>query len=134
MVLLVLILKLIFKLRFPVRISFADTTRRRYGHDVLELFRTLERTTIKLFKAKADLDFLETCRDTDLVPRFLQFKLANRRLTSSSEALRSRRRLLDVEIRSINKRFITHTYIIYMQYYVRSIMYIKNIYFYICRC
>ena len=104
MVLLVLILKLIFKLRFPVRISFADTTRRRYGHDVLELFRTLERTTIKLFKAKADLDFLETFRDTDLVPRFLQFKLANRRLTSSSEALRSRRRLLDVEIRSKNRR------------------------------
>ena len=34
----------------------------------------------------------------------MQFKLANRRLTSSSEALRSRRRLLDVEIRSKNRR------------------------------
>ena len=59
MVLLVLILKLIFKLQFPVRIYFSDTTRCRYGYDVLELFRTLERTTIKLFNVKANLDFLE---------------------------------------------------------------------------
>ena len=55
-------------------------------------------------KANADLEFLEKFRDADLIPRFLQFKLANRRLKHSSENIRSKRRFLDVEIRSKNRR------------------------------
>ena len=55
-------------------------------------------------KVNADLEFLEKCRDADLIPRFLQFKLANRRLKHSSENIRSKRRFLDVEISSKNRR------------------------------
>ena len=104
MVLLFTILKFILCLRFPKRISFADTTRRRYGEHVLELFRTLEKVTLKLKKATVDLRFLNCCRAADLVPRFLQFKLANRQLRNCSEVARTKRLLLDAEIRNKNKR------------------------------
>ena len=99
-----ILLKLIFFLRYPKRISIADTTRRLYVEHVLELFRSLERITLKLEKAKTDLSFLEQCRSADLIPRFLQFKLSSRKLSNCSETTRTKRRLLDIEIRSKNKR------------------------------
>ena len=95
-----LILKFILSLRYPSHVSIADVTRRRYGEAVLDCFRSWERAIEKYQKCLADIVFLEACKDADLVPRFLLFKLANRKLKRSSEATRSRRRLLDVELRN----------------------------------
>ena len=80
--------------------SLADITRDRYGSDTLKLFRILERTTLKYYKTVADLQFLKSCRDANLISIFLRFKLSNNRLQRSSEVTKAHRRLLDVEIRS----------------------------------
>ena len=92
------IIKFIFLLRFPSNTSIVGVTVHRYGQATLDTFRAFERKSIKLSKCLVDLKFLTTCRDADLVPVFLQFKLSSRRLRTSSEALRARRRLLTVEI------------------------------------
>ena len=76
----------------------AGVTQHRYGQATLDTFRALERSSVKHAKCLVDLKFLSTCRDADLVPVFLQFKLSSRRLGSSAEVLRTRRRLLTVEI------------------------------------
>ena len=55
---------------------------------------------MKYHKCLADLEFLSACWNADITPRFLLFKLANRGLKRSSEAVRSRRMLLQVEIRN----------------------------------
>ena len=96
--LLAITLKFILLLRFPTTKSLAGVTLHRYGQDTLDSFRALERSSVKYDKCLIDLEFLRTCRDADLVPVFLQFKLSSRRLRSSSETLRARRRLLAVEI------------------------------------
>ena len=77
MVVITLLVKFIILLRFPPNKSVADQTRGRYGDDILSAFRTWERLSIKYGKIQLDLGFLKTCRDADLVPKFLQFKLSN---------------------------------------------------------
>ena len=105
--LLAIILKYVFHIQFPANTSIAGVTVRRYGQAVLDTFRALERKSIKLDKCIADLKFLTVCRNADLIPVFLRFKLSSRRLSASSETLRARRRLLTVEInakeREINR-------------------------------
>ena len=104
MVVLICVLKFILLLRFPTNVSIAETTRVRYGEDVLSTFRKWERLSIKHGKALLDLQFLRNCRDADLIPCFLQFKLSNSRLQKSKDVSRFRRRLLDKEIKSKEKK------------------------------
>ena len=103
MSLIALILKFILQLRFPSHVSIAEITKRRYGEATLRVFRISERTAVKYHKAIADLEYLKRCRDADLVPVFLRFKLSNARLSKSSEVRKARRKLLDKEIRDKEK-------------------------------
>ena len=52
----------------------------------------------------ADVESLRKCKDADLVPIFLWFKLSNNRLKRSTEVIKARRKLLDNEIRHKEKR------------------------------
>ena len=49
----------------------------------LQLFRRLERTSVKLKKNEADLKFLKTCKSYEIIPKFLYFKLYRRNLLNS---------------------------------------------------
>ena len=100
LVLIAFVLKFILKLRFSKNTSIANILCRRYGRSTLVSFRCWERTKIKYHKAVADVKFLQVCRYADLVPIFLRFKLSSKRLHHSSEVQKSRRRLLDVEIKN----------------------------------
>ena len=100
---LVYISKFIVACRFPAGKSIADVTRSRYGQPTLDLFRTYERESIKLAKAECDLNFLQTCKDANLCPVFLRFKMSNHRLQKSSEKNRSDRRFLNKEINDKEK-------------------------------
>ena len=83
--------------------SIAEITKRRYGEATLRVFRVCERTALKYHKAIADVVYLKQCRDADLVPVFLQFKLSNPRLARSSEARKTRRKFLAKKIRDKEK-------------------------------
>ena len=101
-----LIVKFIILCRFPLTSSIADITRVRYDSTVLDVFRTLERTSVKLIKIREDLVFLSQCRDADLFPKFLRFKLPNSKLSRSSDIIRFRRRLLAKEITNKERSLI----------------------------
>ena len=66
--------------------------------------RTLEKTEYKYRKGNADLEFLQTCRDNDLIPKFLNFRLYNQKLKSSELYRNMQKQLLDHEIKDKEKK------------------------------
>ena len=58
--------------------------RRRYDNKVLREVRELEKLDYKLRKVQLDLDFLCKCKVNDIIPNFLNFRLANRKLQELS--------------------------------------------------
>ena len=126
------ILRFILLLRFPPAQSFADITTIRYGEDALAIFRSLERLKIKHGKLVCDLKFLQECKEADLVPVFLRYKLSSARLRNSSEVLRSRGRLLTNEINTKERalrrlREGINTYDLRLRSIVRHIDYVYYI-------
>ena len=65
-----IILQFIIGCRFPEHVSLAEITRYRYDNITLDTFRSWERSSIKLTKAKEGLNFLNQCKDANL---FLYF-------------------------------------------------------------
>ena len=107
-ILFTLVLKFITRLRFPPNISIADIIKDRYGTPTLSLYRTLERRKCKFRKAQADLDFLVTCRDNYLTPKFLNFKLYKKKLKDNEVYKHFQRQLLLMEIVSRKKDMLKH--------------------------
>ena len=88
----------IIHLRFPKSKSLHEVIRDRYGNETLKQIRRIERLDFKRKKSQLDLDFLLECQRRNVVPNFLYFKLANRRLQTSHEYLNCQRILLEAEI------------------------------------
>ena len=78
-----IILLFISKLRFPASKSIASVLRQRSGNEVLQTFRHHERQSKKAAKCMLDINFLNLCEKNNLVPKFLNFKLANRSLQNT---------------------------------------------------
>ena len=57
--------------------------RRRYGDKIIKRLRKFEKIDYRLRKAELDLEFLVKCRDINVIPKFLNFRLANRSLRFS---------------------------------------------------
>ena len=73
----------IIKRRFPSHTSFAEMVRHRYNEKVLSKVRKLEKLDFKLSKCKLGIEFLEACLKNGLMPKFLNFKVANSTLRNS---------------------------------------------------
>ena len=67
----------------------------RYGTDLVRNVRKLEKIDYEYPKLQLDLDFLQTCQHSIVIPKFLRFKLANRNLRLSNTC---QKRLLKEEI------------------------------------
>ena len=63
--------------------------------------RKFEKLDRKCRKLELDIDFLETCVRHDVIPKFIRFKVANRKLRTSSAYAECQKRLLDAEL--VNK-------------------------------
>ena len=94
----------IARIRFPPGKSLAAILNQRYNNGALEWFRKFQRLELKLGKAKLDLDFLSTCKKRSVIPRFLWFKVANRRLRTSSAYRQCQTKLLQDEINAKHAR------------------------------
>ena len=88
----------IARLRFPSGLSIVEVLRNRYGTDLVKNVRKLEKIDYKYRKLQLDLDFLQTCQHSNVIPKFLRFKLANRNLRSSSAYSTCQKRLAKEEI------------------------------------
>ena len=71
------------RLRFPHSKSLSQIIRRRYGDKITKRLCKFEKIEYRLRKAEVDLEFLVKCRDNDMIPKFLNFRLANRSLRFS---------------------------------------------------
>ena len=94
---------------FVARISFSrnssvpQTIRTRYGSVTLTLYRKIERLTFKKRKAEQDVNFLSLCKTYDTLPKFLFFKLHDKKLENSEIYRKWQNKLLLMEIKSKSK-------------------------------
>ena len=65
---------------------------------MLKLIRKFEKVDFKFKRATLDLDFLYYCRNNNLIPTFLKFKLANKTLANSDVYKLCQQKLLLAEI------------------------------------
>ena len=76
--------------------------RKRYGESLVKSVRKLGKLDFKHKKAQLDLEFLQTCKKNNVVPKFLRIKLANRKLSLSHAYNICQKRLLNQEISKSN--------------------------------
>ena len=72
------------RVRNPKSKSIAEVIRSRYSQNTVKRIRNLEKLDYRLRKAELDLEFLCKCDDNNVVPNFLNFRLANSHLKYSS--------------------------------------------------
>ena len=80
---LALVFIFLVRLRFPSRLSLLQVIRNRYGDTIVKLVRKFENVDFKHSKVALDLNFLQTCRSFNVIPKFLQFPIANKNLRRS---------------------------------------------------
>ena len=86
-------------LRFPQSKSVSQIIRSRYGDKTIKRLRKFEKTDYRLEKAEVDLGFFVRCRDNNVIPRFLNFRLAKKSLRSFVTYTQCQSNLLLEEIR-----------------------------------
>ena len=89
-------------MRFPSNLSTIQVIRKHYGNDTVKLVRQFEKLGYKYHKLLLDLSFLENRIKNNVIPKFVQFRLANRDLQESSTYRQCQQKLLKQEI--INKK------------------------------
>ena len=94
-----LVFLFILRLRFPQSKSIATNLRTRYGNPVLKTVRKFEKLDFKIRKIELDLSFLQTCDEKKVIPKFLQFRTANKTLKSSDSYKQCQELLLNEEIK-----------------------------------
>ena len=102
----------LIRLRFRHSKSLSQIIRRRYGDKIVKRLRKFEKIDYRLRKAELDLEFLVKCRDNNVIPKSLNFGLANRTLRFSltyahcqSNLLLEKIRLKKSNVRVLKKEF-----------------------------
>ena len=93
-------LQFINLLRFPRRKTLTEIITSRYGRETLKLFRNLEKDDWKFKKNNIDINFLETCKENSLTPKFLNFKLYREDIRNTEQYNKFQHLFLDEEIDS----------------------------------
>ena len=92
------------RLRFPKGKSITNIIRNRYGNDIVRHTRNFEKIDYRLTKCEVDITFLESCQKNNFTPKFLQFRLSNKKLQTSSAYIACQQRLLKEEINQKKSR------------------------------
>ena len=98
-----LLILIVIRFNFPNGSSIAAIIRKRYGDDILKDVRLFKKLDKKCRKLELDIDFLETCLREDVFPKFVQFKVANLNLKSSTVYHDCQRNLLKEELNNKKK-------------------------------
>ena len=84
--------------RFPVELLIISVLRKQYGDTVVKQVRKYEKLDFKWKKALLNLQFLQMCKSQNIIPNFLNLKLANRELLTSNAYNICQKKLLYQEI------------------------------------
>ena len=68
----------LIRIRFPSYLSVVEVLRNRYGASLVKNNRNLEKIDYKYRKFQFNLNLLQTCQQSNVIPKFFQFKLTNR--------------------------------------------------------
>ena len=93
-----LVFLFLVRCRFPAQLSIISVLRKRYGDTVVKQVRKFEKLHFKCKKALLDLQFLQICKNQNVIPNFLKFKSANRQLLTSNTYNICQKKLLYQEI------------------------------------
>ena len=96
--------------RFPATVPVNYIIRRRYSEHTLRAYRLLEKCEKRSAKLSCDLQFLSTCEEYNITPKFLQFRLYNSNLRHSSEYKLFQRDLLHKECVSKRQQLLDSTH------------------------
>ena len=94
-------------IRFPSHLSTVQVICNRYGNEVVKLMRKFERLDFKYRKVLLDLDFLDNCIRNNVVPKFVQFRVANKYFRNSPTYRQCQTKLLKQEISKTVKEGFT---------------------------
>ena len=94
-----LVFLFIVRLRFRSGKSIASVIRSRYNNEIVKQIRGFEKLDFKIRKNEADLDFLQSCQQNNLIPKFLNFKVASSSLQFSRTYKQCQKQLLKQEIK-----------------------------------
>ena len=100
--------KFITNLRFPKDKSVHGIIERRYGRAEVTLLRNWEKEWKRHEKALHDLQFLRKCTLYGVFPKFLRFRLYNRRLENAEFYRRWQKELLLKEVQQKEKLVSMH--------------------------
>ena len=92
------------RLRFPKHLSTIQVIRKRYGEDIVEKVRQFEKLDLKYRNTLLDLDFLDNCLKNNITPKFVQFRVSNSSLRSSSTYKQCQIKLIKQEVSNKRKR------------------------------
>ena len=67
----------IVRLRFQSDKSIANVIRSRHNHEIVKQIRRFGKLDFKIQKNEADFDFLQSCQQNNLIPKFFNFKVAS---------------------------------------------------------
>ena len=87
-----------FTLNMLLDIDYRVVSCLHYSDGLVKKVRKLEKFDFKYRKALLDLEFLQSRKKEKLIPKFLQFKVANKWLESFEAYLSCQRHLLNQEI------------------------------------
>ena len=93
-----LVFLFLVRCRFPTQFSIISILRKRYGEKLVKSVRKLEKLDFKHKKIQLDLEFLQTSKKNNVIPKFLRFKLANGQLSSLHAYNICQKSLLNQEI------------------------------------
>ena len=101
-----LVLLFLIRLRFPRGKSIVEIITRRYGRPALAVFRNTENHYFKKKKLECDLDFLNICKEYNIIPKFIRFKIYNPNFQNSRLYRSWSFKLLDLEIKSQSRKLL----------------------------
>ena len=95
----VIVFLFLARVRFPKSKYIAEVIRARNNENTVKRIRKLEKLDYRLRKAELDLEFLCKCNDNNVIPKFLNFRVANNHLKFSTTYKQCQSNLLREEIR-----------------------------------
>ena len=119
-----LVFLFLVRCRFPAKKSIIDILRKRYGENLVKNVKKLEKLDFKLKEATLDLEFLQSCKKQNVIPKFLKFKVANKQLLTSNVYNICQKKLLNQEIS--NKHKLVRTLNLKLVCLKDSIKYVMN--------
>ena len=99
-----LVLLFLIRLRFPKGKSISEIISTRYGRPTLQRFRDAEKNCFRTNKLELDINFLNVCKDYEVIPKFIKFKVYNRSFQYTRTYRSWQFKLLDIEISSQKKK------------------------------